>query len=464
MTTMPLDARAALDAAATQDIVQKKVAIDAMRKRVSGGPSEEQKLREACEGFESLFLQKIWEQMRKNVKKEGYLHSRDEEAYQSMFDTELAKKMASAGGIGLGDMLYQQLSQKLTNSSRTTGSGAMREPLPIDPVRPSRTASVTPATVTDATPADLYSEVEPARPDENPAAAPVRETDLVAEALAELAAEDAPAGDAVGVTPSSPAFDLMTGAPLAPADPASAVTPVRNTPLVPMPERVNGPGKARPSRSARSISRPARSSRRSGGITAQPRPRATPTDQGDAAQGTPAASAAQGVQSPAASGQTMPAPAAPSYTLPGQANPAATAAPPAPSLGGGTRWPVEGDIIKGYGWSTEPNGHATWSTGVQFASSLGASVTAPADGVVAFAGEKGGTPHVVLRHADGITSHYTNARALVSEGTTVYSGMEFAKIGVSDDGALAESAENRSRMGFEIRRGELALNPERFLA
>lgn len=55
--------------------------------------------------------------MRKNVTKEGYLHGRDEESYQSMFDQELAKKMAEAGGIGLADMLEQQLSVKLGKAS-----------------------------------------------------------------------------------------------------------------------------------------------------------------------------------------------------------------------------------------------------------------------------------------------------------------------------------------------------------
>ncbi|MCC8193474.1 MAG: rod-binding protein, partial [Deltaproteobacteria bacterium] len=205
MLPVPVDPRAALDSANESDRVQRKLSIDAMKKRVSGGPSEEKKLREACEGFESIFLQKMWEQMRKNVKKEGYLHSKDEEAYQSMFDVELAKKMASAGGIGLADMLYEQLGQKLHNASKTTGSGLMREPLPIEPARPPK-PEVAEAPAPAAEPADLYTAVEelPEQPTANP----------LAVALEELAASRDPALDPA--TAPSPMFDLQTGVPMHP--------------------------------------------------------------------------------------------------------------------------------------------------------------------------------------------------------------------------------------------------------
>ena len=64
--------------------------------------------------------------MRKNVAKEGYLHSRDEESYQSMFDQELVKKMADAGGIGLADMLQEQLSIKLGKASIASSPGMLK--------------------------------------------------------------------------------------------------------------------------------------------------------------------------------------------------------------------------------------------------------------------------------------------------------------------------------------------------
>lgn len=105
-----------------QDMVQRKLEMDRLRSHLNNGQSKEEKLREACEGFESVFVQKIWEQMRKNVQHDSYLHSRDEQMYQGMYDAEFAKKMTEAGGIGLADMLYEQLSQRLGESSRTTST------------------------------------------------------------------------------------------------------------------------------------------------------------------------------------------------------------------------------------------------------------------------------------------------------------------------------------------------------
>ena len=82
------------------------------------------KLREACEGFESVFIQKMWQEMRNTLPKNGLLHGRDEQYWQDMYDQELSKSMTSAGGIGLEDMMYEQLSRNLVSASRgTAGSG-----------------------------------------------------------------------------------------------------------------------------------------------------------------------------------------------------------------------------------------------------------------------------------------------------------------------------------------------------
>ncbi len=93
--------------------------IQDLQKRLANMPSDEKKLKQACQDFESLFMTKIWQQMRSTLPKEGYLHSKQEEQYLGMFEHELASKMANAGGIGLGNMLYQNLQQSLKNASRT---------------------------------------------------------------------------------------------------------------------------------------------------------------------------------------------------------------------------------------------------------------------------------------------------------------------------------------------------------
>ncbi|MDR2573045.1 MAG: rod-binding protein [Desulfovibrio sp.] len=99
---------------------------------------KEKKLREACEGFESVFIQKMWQEMRKTVPQGNLLHGREEKFWQDMYDQELAKKMTSAGGIGLADMMYQQLSRNLISATRgltgmTQGAAFMPQAAPLLP-------------------------------------------------------------------------------------------------------------------------------------------------------------------------------------------------------------------------------------------------------------------------------------------------------------------------------------------
>jgi flagellar protein FlgJ len=90
---------------------------------------DEVKLKKACQDFEAVFIGQIWKQMRASVPKEGMLHSKEEEGYLSMFDQELSVKMSRSGGIGLSDMLYANLSERLVNASRDTTSTAPLHPL-----------------------------------------------------------------------------------------------------------------------------------------------------------------------------------------------------------------------------------------------------------------------------------------------------------------------------------------------
>lgn len=121
--TTPLDPRTAQMQLSAQDTQDSARRIDALKKNLTPPKDKEKKLREACEGFESIFIQKMWEQMRATVPKSGLLKGREEQFWQGMFDQELSKKMSSAGGIGLADMMYDQLSRNLLSATRTTASG-----------------------------------------------------------------------------------------------------------------------------------------------------------------------------------------------------------------------------------------------------------------------------------------------------------------------------------------------------
>ncbi len=177
----------------------------------SAGLTQEQKnrrLRDACEGFESIFIQKMWQQMRATLPKEGLLKSRDEAYWQDMYDQELAKSMTSAGGIGLADMMFEQLSRNLVSASRTTASAtaprrtaftADAAPLlPPSPEQPEATEKPTPGRGTSVT-ASIY---EGSAPQEGLVPQATQEAQQKA---AQAAAQSAPAPAAVTAPPAAPA-------------------------------------------------------------------------------------------------------------------------------------------------------------------------------------------------------------------------------------------------------------------
>ncbi|HMM37876.1 MAG TPA: rod-binding protein [Desulfovibrio sp.] len=128
MTTPAADASLAGQKLKDQDLVQFKLSMDALKKRLSDPEAKEKQLRKACRNFEAVFLGKLWEQMRATVPKEGYLHSPQEDAYLSMFDQAFSEKMADSGGIGLADMLYGNLKQRLADMGREALPGRMSAP------------------------------------------------------------------------------------------------------------------------------------------------------------------------------------------------------------------------------------------------------------------------------------------------------------------------------------------------
>lgn len=127
---------AARQAADTRDLVRFKQEMDGLKSRLGGdGANKEKQLKTACQNFEAVFISKLWKEMKSTVPKEGYLHSKQEEQYMGMFDREFAENMARAGGIGLADMIYEQLSEKLKETSKATlGGGVQLKPLNPEPI------------------------------------------------------------------------------------------------------------------------------------------------------------------------------------------------------------------------------------------------------------------------------------------------------------------------------------------
>ena len=68
-------------------------------------------LREATQQFESLFVSQLMKSMRDTVPESRLMGSGSgQQLFREMLDQELAGRVAQSGGIGIGEMLYQQLS------------------------------------------------------------------------------------------------------------------------------------------------------------------------------------------------------------------------------------------------------------------------------------------------------------------------------------------------------------------
>lgn len=162
----PSSARASLDEHQIQSM-QRMAESSRTPLDAKAAKAKEKKLREACEGFEAVFVQKMWEGMRASLPKEGPMHSRDEQFWQGMYDQELGKSIAASGGIGLADMMMSQLSRNLQSASEVAANANGRTPMPIAPV-PLVPASAKPVTVAQNVEsggaADMYSG-EAAQPD-----------------------------------------------------------------------------------------------------------------------------------------------------------------------------------------------------------------------------------------------------------------------------------------------------------
>ena len=86
--------------------------LERMRSRSKFGQvGSEKEMEKVARDFESVFVNKLFESMRKGVPKSGLLDSSAMKMYQSMMDQEMAKLMSVRKGMGIGAMVYKDLSQ-----------------------------------------------------------------------------------------------------------------------------------------------------------------------------------------------------------------------------------------------------------------------------------------------------------------------------------------------------------------
>lgn len=75
---------------------------------------DEEKLKEACREMEAYFIQQLFKTMKTSTQLgEGIIaKGQHEEIFEDMLIEEQSKESTKAGGIGLADMLYKQLSKE----------------------------------------------------------------------------------------------------------------------------------------------------------------------------------------------------------------------------------------------------------------------------------------------------------------------------------------------------------------
>jgi Rod binding domain-containing protein/murein DD-endopeptidase MepM/ murein hydrolase activator NlpD len=539
------DPASAVPAPSRNDAVQRKLDMDALRKRLSAARDKEADLRGACEGFEAVFLQKMWEQMRKTVPREGFLHSKDEETYQSLFDVELCKKMASAGGIGLADMLYEQLSRQLADSGRTTTPGRMRNPLTVPPSRGLLAESKNDA-VSAPSPEisgsgalrveDLYSPL-PAGAANGNAEDEGEGLDAALQSLkdeVENASGSGLPGDAAPVTGVFAAGDRRIAAAVsaggAPSPVSAAADPPRRGEYGPF-AGMRSPDDAAATlrndadtsftEAAQNLLREANSARPAGPeptplepahagtasgtavlswqgpgpVSAKPRPisnfarnrKLSRPGKKNAAQAPAARADRPGTRAEQAQfriqAQTPAAPAS-NAAFPHNPDPDAARSPdrahnrdaartqdsgeafapsltqaPADLLDGALK-PLPGPVISRFGWEDDGAGRRRWKPGVEIAAAPGEPVRAVLPGTVVYTGPREGAGNtVVIEHSDGYRSYYGNLQPpTVRVGERVRLGAEFAKIAAQPPAQAG--GENSASLHFELKKGEMALNPE----
>ena len=80
--------------------------------------AKDAKLRDACQGFEEMFMEMMYKEMRNTVPDDTLLgNSNSDKIWQSMMDSEMMKSATKGGGVGLADMLYQQLKMQGTTNA-----------------------------------------------------------------------------------------------------------------------------------------------------------------------------------------------------------------------------------------------------------------------------------------------------------------------------------------------------------
>mgnify|MGYP003960703329 CR=1 FL=1 len=104
--------------------------IDGLRRQSEfGKEGSEAEMEKVARDFESVFINKLFESMRKAIPKSDLLQSSSMDMFQSMMDQEMAKELGKQKGMGMGEMVYNDLSRM----NKLLRGGTFPTPLPQIP-------------------------------------------------------------------------------------------------------------------------------------------------------------------------------------------------------------------------------------------------------------------------------------------------------------------------------------------
>lgn len=94
-------------------IQARMLAARAIQNQDTPASVDKDRLAKTARDFEAIFVQQVFKEMRKTIPEGGLLpRGQAEDIYFDMQDMEAAKQLARQGGIGLADMMLEQLQKK----------------------------------------------------------------------------------------------------------------------------------------------------------------------------------------------------------------------------------------------------------------------------------------------------------------------------------------------------------------
>ena len=104
--------------------------VDGVMVPTSGNPEMDAKFREVAQMYEKQFLREMTRTMRSTVQDSGLVKvSQGEKIFREQLDNEYVEKWGDKGGIGLSDLIYEQL---LFHYGPKTNISKPQGPLPLD--------------------------------------------------------------------------------------------------------------------------------------------------------------------------------------------------------------------------------------------------------------------------------------------------------------------------------------------